>query len=235
MTREEHQELVAVIRSVHEKLRLDYQTNGDGDRVWKDHCEDIEMRSKYAESMLQLATSIWPYKDRIEWCYHTMREYFFGDGLEHSLRRHYRKMGLPCSESILEQAREVLELAEEKVRLLDVGSCYNPFSAYTDIDALAIDLTPATELEENKLGSVGTPQGSVISPLLFNLVMIGVGNRLERVTGVRHTIYADDVTLWVPGRSDGHIETTLQKRSTPSRSSWTGLESSALRPSQSCW
>ncbi|KAH7934093.1 hypothetical protein HPB49_021479 [Dermacentor silvarum] len=74
MTREEHQELVAVIRSVHEKLRLDYQTNGDGDRVWKDHCEDIEMRSKYAESMLQLATSIWPYKDRIEWCYHTMRQ-----------------------------------------------------------------------------------------------------------------------------------------------------------------
>lgn len=145
MTREEHQELVAVIRSVHEKLRLDYQTNGDGDQVWRDHCEDIETRSKYAESMHQLATTIWPYKDRIEWCYHTMREYFFGGSLEHSLRRHYRKMGQPCSESILEQAREVLGLAEEKVRLLDVGSCYNPFSAYADVDALAIDLTPATE------------------------------------------------------------------------------------------
>ncbi|XP_065284009.1 S-adenosylmethionine sensor upstream of mTORC1 [Dermacentor albipictus] len=145
MTREEHQELVAVIRSVHEKLRLDYQTNGDGDQVWRDHCEDIETRSKYAESMLQLATTIWPYKDRIEWCYHTMREYFFGGGLERSLRRYYRKMGLPCSESMLEQAREVLGFAEEKVRLLDVGSCYNPFSAYGDVDALAIDLTPATE------------------------------------------------------------------------------------------
>nr|XP_050047383.1 S-adenosylmethionine sensor upstream of mTORC1-like isoform X1 [Dermacentor andersoni] len=145
MTREEHQELVAVIRSVHEKLRLDYQTNGDGDQVWRDHCEDIETRSKYAESMLQLATTIWPYRDRIEWCYDTMREYFFGGGLERSLRRHYRKMGLPCSESILEQAKEVLGFAEEKVRLLDVGSCYNPFSAYGDVDALAIDLTPATE------------------------------------------------------------------------------------------
>lgn len=31
------------------------------------------------------------------------------------------------------------------MRLLDVGSCYNPFSAYTDINAVAIDLTPATE------------------------------------------------------------------------------------------
>ncbi|XP_070387865.1 uncharacterized protein [Dermacentor albipictus] len=67
------------------------------------------------------------------------------------------------------------------------------------------------QLEEKKLGSVGTPQGSVISPLLFNHVMIGVANRLERVAGVRHTIYADDVTLCVPGGSDGHIETTLQE------------------------
>lgn len=41
--------------------------------------------------------------------------------------------------------------------------------------------------------------------------MIGVANRLERVAAVRHTIYADDVTLWVPGGSDGHIETTLQE------------------------
>lgn len=145
MTREEHQELVSVIRGVHEKLRLDYQTNGDGDRVWRDHCEDVETRSKYAASMLQLATTIWPYRDRIEWCHHTMREYFFGGGLERSLQRHYRKMSLQCPESILKQSREDLGLKEEQVHLLDVGSCYNPFSAYTDIDAIAIDLTPATE------------------------------------------------------------------------------------------
>ncbi|XP_072142945.1 uncharacterized protein [Dermacentor andersoni] len=66
-------------------------------------------------------------------------------------------------------------------------------------------------LQEKRLGSVGTPQGSVISPLLFNLVMIGVAKRLSRVEGVRHTIYADDITLWVPGGSDGHIESTLQE------------------------
>ncbi|XP_077498683.1 uncharacterized protein LOC144109760 [Amblyomma americanum] len=66
-------------------------------------------------------------------------------------------------------------------------------------------------LQPKKLGSVGTPQGSVISPLLFNLVMIGVAKRLSRVEGVRHTIYADDITLWVPGGSDGHIETTLHE------------------------
>lgn len=145
MTREDQQELVAVIRGVHEKLRLDYQTNGDGDQVWRDHCEDAQTRKRYAQSMLQLATTIWPYKDRIEWCHQTVREYFFGGGLEHSLRRHHRKMGLSCSDSALEEARRNLALVEGKVRLLDVGSCYNPFSAYSDISALAIDLTPATE------------------------------------------------------------------------------------------
>ncbi|XP_070392943.1 uncharacterized protein [Dermacentor albipictus] len=66
-------------------------------------------------------------------------------------------------------------------------------------------------LQKKKLGSVGTPQGSVISPLLFNLVMIGVAERLSRVARVRHTIYADDLTLWDPGGSDGHIENTLQE------------------------
>ncbi|XP_077548775.1 uncharacterized protein LOC144162169 [Haemaphysalis longicornis] len=67
------------------------------------------------------------------------------------------------------------------------------------------------QLPEKTLGSEGTPQGAVISPLLFNLVMIGVANRLQSVEGVRHTVYADDVTLWVTGGSDGHIESKLQE------------------------
>ncbi|KAG0443022.1 hypothetical protein HPB47_015372 [Ixodes persulcatus] len=67
------------------------------------------------------------------------------------------------------------------------------------------------ELDEKELGSVGTPQGSVISPLLFNVVMIGVAQRLQEVRDVRHTIYADDITLWVSKGSDGHIEERLQE------------------------
>ncbi|XP_077552087.1 uncharacterized protein LOC144166439 [Haemaphysalis longicornis] len=65
-------------------------------------------------------------------------------------------------------------------------------------------------MDERKLESVGTPQGSVISPLLFNLVMTGVARRLESIPEVRHTIYADDITLWVPGGCDGHMESSLQ-------------------------
>lgn len=66
-------------------------------------------------------------------------------------------------------------------------------------------------LTEKKLGSTGTPQGSVISSLLFNLVMIGVGRHLKALADIRHTIYADDITPWVPGSSNRHIESTLQQ------------------------
>lgn len=67
------------------------------------------------------------------------------------------------------------------------------------------------QLPLKHLGSTGTPQGSVISPLLFNLVMIGVARRLERIKDIKHTIYADDITLWSTGGSDSQIEATLQE------------------------
>ncbi|XP_072140696.1 uncharacterized protein [Dermacentor andersoni] len=60
--------------------------------------------------------------------------------------------------------------------------------------------------EEVELGTRGTPQGSVISPTLFNLTMIGLSRTLSRVEGIRHTIYADDITIWCVGGSDGQVE-----------------------------
>ncbi|KAG0413581.1 hypothetical protein HPB47_009273 [Ixodes persulcatus] len=64
--------------------------------------------------------------------------------------------------------------------------------------------------EEFTLGCVGTPQGSVISPMLFNLVMLGLAQELQKLDGIEHTIYADDITIWATTGSDGQIETALQ-------------------------
>lgn len=40
--------------------------------------------------------------------------------------------------------------------------------------------------------------------------MIGLPARLEKIEGLGHSLYADDITLWVAGGSDGHVEEILQ-------------------------
>uniref|UniRef100_A0A6G5A918 Putative tick transposon n=1 Tax=Rhipicephalus microplus TaxID=6941 RepID=A0A6G5A918_RHIMP len=61
------------------------------------------------------------------------------------------------------------------------------------------------------LGGKGTPQGSVLSPFLFNIALIKIPPRLEEIPGLKHTFYADDITLWVTRGSDAHLEETLQQ------------------------
>ncbi|KAG0410262.1 hypothetical protein HPB47_012623, partial [Ixodes persulcatus] len=70
--------------------------------------------------------------------------YFYEGGLKRALR------SLPSfdqnAESAMEHALKLLQLPPGgKVRLLDVGSCYDPFRCYEDIEAVAVDLTPASE------------------------------------------------------------------------------------------
>ncbi|XP_077485372.1 uncharacterized protein LOC144095554 [Amblyomma americanum] len=43
----------------------------------------------------------------------------------------------------------------------------------------------------------GTPQGSVISPILFNIAMIGLAQKLNEIEGIQHAMYADDFTVGV--------------------------------------
>ncbi|XP_075723300.1 uncharacterized protein LOC142765710 [Rhipicephalus microplus] len=67
------------------------------------------------------------------------------------------------------------------------------------------------QLPFKQSGSMGTSQRWVICSLLFNLVIIGVARRLERVRNIKYTIYADDITLWSTGGSDSQIEVALQE------------------------
>ncbi|XP_049275768.1 uncharacterized protein LOC125760115 [Rhipicephalus sanguineus] len=59
-------------------------------------------------------------------------------------------------------------------------------------------------------GNRGTPQGSVLSPLLFNVALIGLPKLLADIPNLHHSLYADDLTLWITQGSDGQIEEALQ-------------------------
>lgn len=61
------------------------------------------------------------------------------------------------------------------------------------------------------LGDKGTPQGAVLSPLLFNLAMLRLAKALEQLTHIHYALYADDLTIWCTGGSDGHVESVLQE------------------------
>ncbi|KAG0410314.1 hypothetical protein HPB47_012579 [Ixodes persulcatus] len=65
--------------------------------------------------------------------------------------------------------------------------------------------------DDINLGGRGTPQGSVLSPYLFNVAMIELPAKLSKIEGLHHSIYADDITLWMTGGRDGFIQDTLQE------------------------
>lgn len=45
------------------------------------------------------------------------------------------------------------------------------------------------------LGDKGTPQGSVLSPLLLNMALLPLRKLLESIDGLGYPLYADDITL----------------------------------------
>lgn len=57
----------------------------------------------------------------------------------------------------------------------------------------------------------GTPQGSILSPTLFNIVMKNLPKQLNLIQGLEHSIYADDITVWTTTGSPGEQEEIMQK------------------------
>ena len=94
---------------------------------------------------------------RIQWCLEACKEYFQDGGvLEKVLRKDLRRkeFGNPTQlEDLLLPSNEedcrtiVRSFTERQLELLDVGSCYNPFSEFRELfNVTAIDLAPAVEV-----------------------------------------------------------------------------------------
>ncbi|KAG8580805.1 hypothetical protein GDO81_007421 [Engystomops pustulosus] len=135
---------------------------GDFDKIWKEHCKDEEKLCEYAVAMKNLADNHWAKKcegeGRIQWCLGVCQEYFFNGGKRKAIEKDARRAALhnpapPGSNPLLAPGFDVSDVCAAnhsfhlpgKVRLLDVGSCYNPFMKYEDILAVGIDIVPAVE------------------------------------------------------------------------------------------
>ncbi|XP_026880355.2 S-adenosylmethionine sensor upstream of mTORC1 isoform X1 [Electrophorus electricus] len=156
-TQNEQEKLSGVVKSVHRKLRRKYIEVGDFEKIWREHCEDEQTLSEYAVAMKSLADNHWAKKGdgegRIEWCRSVCQEYFLDGGVRKVLEKDEkaaRHAAATCGTPLNTQPDSSLPSFSSnfqfgKMRLLDVGSCFNPFLKFDEFLTVGIDIVPAVE------------------------------------------------------------------------------------------
>lgn len=141
--------------------------------MWRELLGDSATLQAYSQAMHSLATQHWAVPatlgvggggggedghgcSRISWTVEACEDYYGKDRAMHRhLLKDLRRMahGTPTlvAPSLLPSTEEaVLELVDEMATgsrtLLDVGSCFNPFSSFKCFDVTAIDIAPAHEV-----------------------------------------------------------------------------------------
>ncbi|XP_063910949.1 S-adenosylmethionine sensor upstream of mTORC1 [Zophobas morio] len=135
------------IKTVHQRLRDESKISGV-EEAWKKHCQDEENLKKYAAAMHNLAENHWEnnYKinskptSRIAWVHQFCQIYFIEEEL---LKYRQRENEIADKINLKIGVGVGISTINKQCRLLDVGSCYNPFQKYTCFDVLPIDIAPA--------------------------------------------------------------------------------------------
>lgn len=164
MASTEHLELSSLIKSVHRRLRDDTEKLGET-FAWSQHLQHKQNLKSYSEAMQNLATTYWQTNtttrntneanqgkehNRIDWTVRFCCDYF---GAELVPLRYQRDREMHILSKISETINDVdvddvWQFSENnRLKLLDVGSCYNPFSKYDQFDVTAIDIAPAANSE----------------------------------------------------------------------------------------
>lgn len=155
MATEEHQRLANIIKSCHESLRQLTKEHGAA-AAWQEHTSphNASRLAEYAKAMRQLA-AIWETnnenvelqaRSRIKWAVDYITKYFFTEGIY--LQKRQREQRLLESYRTEGQLGDVecqwMEEPPDRLRVLDVGSCFNPFASTPHLEVTALDLCPAT-------------------------------------------------------------------------------------------
>lgn len=145
MASEEHKLLSDYIKDVHLSLRKSTFKLG-AETAWQKHCENKDTLLCYAQCMKKLATTHWESQcqnttseatSRIKWVVDYCYDYF--------INKSYLKA--TAKEILIANKIDVQINNNDNftvpLKLIDVGSCYNPFNMYDIFDVFAIDLYPA--------------------------------------------------------------------------------------------
>lgn len=146
MASSDHLKLSTFVKSVHSNLRKSSITLGSYE-AWNNHCKNEEILKEYSEAMKILASNHWQNNfannskavSRIDWVHKYCQQYFFGNlsRIQREKERNELKK--------LNINSDINEEITKNLKLLDVGSCYNPFKKYSIYDITAIDIAPASE------------------------------------------------------------------------------------------
>nr|XP_050869858.1 S-adenosylmethionine sensor upstream of mTORC1 [Vespula vulgaris] len=167
MATEEHKRLANVVKQIHALLRKECEKYG-AEIAWQKHVSRNDVLQKYVMSMKDLATTHWKGNNtdslsgtycRIEWIKSQCKEYFFNGGKKKYSNREFSIKGKIGELSIIDDNieeqnmliskqdyyndKELLNEADQifqKISVLDVGSCYNPFEMEDMFKVTAIDL-----------------------------------------------------------------------------------------------
>lgn len=148
MASAEHLELSNLIKQVHDNLRKKSKLLGI-ENAWRSHCSDENTLKTYARSMQELATNYWETnnkvktkaKSRLEWTFDNCITYFYED--IHIVRLKEEQIAFKLNLTI--NPTQIMQTPETKLKLLDVGSCYNPFSDFKQFEVYPIDIAPANK------------------------------------------------------------------------------------------
>lgn len=194
MASEEHLKLSTIIKDVHESLRVLSKQKGPVN-AWEEHVRDTKRLQQYAEAMQKLA-SIWEENSsntnlsatsRVKWTMDYCMSYFFKDKI--LIEKRERELRLLES---LELETSTCQYHDEnefkRLRILDVGSCFNPFRGMDSFEVTAIDLCPANDTvfegdflniavcpKESKIprdnGKIHTLPGNYFDCVVFSLLL----------------------------------------------------------------
>ena len=128
MASEDHKVLANNIKTVHKHLREKVLMGENVEDVWKNHVENIEVLDGYAKSMEELATKHWLNQEnsRIGWIFKQIENYSWLGGID---SEHLKDVKIAKKKGVIIDMCENVE-KPERLKVLDVGSCYNPFGAY---------------------------------------------------------------------------------------------------------